>query len=299
MKDETNFWKTQLKLLEMNEMKLLEKIVQTLIINGTLTEQPGLFYGKTGIAVFFFHYARYTDNELFQNYAMELIDEIQKQITVTVSARYDVGLAGIGAGFEYFMQNGFLEAEDDDIFEDFDARMYRAAMYEPYPDLSLEGGLTGWGRYFICRLRGKGQKNDQLNKALAQITHEIKRKIKKNAVPENEQPDVYRFLHDVITLPGYADKYGDDMQRCMKWKCIGELDVQKLFPYMSYLQRLYTCQTCFNINLSEEIAQEWKKWKETENNILKEMGLLNGWTAEGLLYLTGFHQQDVSWFNLL
>ena len=34
-------------------MKSLEKIVQKLIINGTLSDQPGLFYGKTGIAVFF------------------------------------------------------------------------------------------------------------------------------------------------------------------------------------------------------------------------------------------------------
>ena len=38
-------------------MKPLEKIVETLIINGTLAEQAGLFYGKTGIAVFFFYYA--------------------------------------------------------------------------------------------------------------------------------------------------------------------------------------------------------------------------------------------------
>jgi len=280
-------------------MKSLEKIEQTLIINGTLTDQPGLFYGKTGIAVFFFHLARHTGNKLFQDYAMNLIEEIQKQITTTISARYDVGLAGIGAGFEYFMQNGFLEADDNDIFEDFDARMYRAAMYEPYSNLSLEGGLTGWGRYFIRRLRGNGQKNDQLNKALAHIVHEIKRKIKKKAVPVNEQPDVYRFLHDISTLPGYADKFCDVMQRCMKWESIGKLDVQKIFPYMSNLQRLYTCQACFNIDLSEELAQEWEKWTETENNTLKDMGLLKGWTNEGLLYLTNLQRLDVSWLNLL
>jgi hypothetical protein len=35
-------------------MKSLEKIIQALIVNGSLTEQPGLFYGKTGIAVFSF-----------------------------------------------------------------------------------------------------------------------------------------------------------------------------------------------------------------------------------------------------
>ncbi len=106
-------------------MNSIEKVVQKLIINGTLTECPGLYYGKTGIAVFFFHYARQTENELFRTYAMDLVEEIQQQITVTISARYDVGLAGIGTGFEYFLQNNLLEAEDDDIFENFDARMYR------------------------------------------------------------------------------------------------------------------------------------------------------------------------------
>ena len=55
-------------------MESEDKIVGKLIINGTLTEQPGLFYGKTGIAVFFFHYARQTNNKLYQNYAMDLIE---------------------------------------------------------------------------------------------------------------------------------------------------------------------------------------------------------------------------------
>ena len=161
-------------------MKPLEKIVQTLIINGILTEQPGLFYGKTGIAVFFFHYARQTGNELFQDYAMDLIEGIQEQITVTTSARYDTGIAGIGVGFEYFLQNVFLEAEDSSIFDDFDARMYRAAMYEPYPDLSLESGFTGWGRYFIYRLYCNSHKNSKLHEALTHIADEIAQKVQAN-----------------------------------------------------------------------------------------------------------------------
>jgi len=101
-------------------MKDIEKITETLIINSSMTEQPGLFYGKTGIAVFFFHYARHTGNSLFQEYAMMLIEAIQKQITSTTPTRYDVGIAGIGVGFEYFLQNGFIEAEGSDFFEDFD-----------------------------------------------------------------------------------------------------------------------------------------------------------------------------------
>ena len=210
-------------------MKPLEKIVQKLIISGTITEQPGLFYGKAGIAVFFFHYAHQTRNEIAQSYAMELIEEIQKQFTDSASVRYDIGLAGIGVGFEYFLQNGFLVA-DEEIFEDFDARMFRAALYEPYPDLSLEGGLTGLGRYFIYRLLGKGQKTEKLHKSLTHIASEISRKIKKKTVLEKEQPDVFRFFHDLVSIPEYSETYSKLLQKCREWKCIRQPDVQMIFP---------------------------------------------------------------------
>jgi len=278
-------------------MKSIDKIVETLIINGTLIEQPGLFYGKTGIAVFFFHYARQTNNTLFQNYAFDLIEEIQQQITVTFPARYDVGIAGIGTCFEYFLQNNFLEA-DDDIFEDFDARMYRAAFYEPYPDLSLEGGITGWGRYFIYRLKGSGEKNIKLHEALTHIANFITQKVLNNEVLENEQPDVYRFLYDITKLSGYEERYRKASQLSMKWECIHQPEVNKFFPYMHQLPRLYACMNYFKIDLTEKINLEWEKWKEIENHSLSNMGLLNGWTSEGLMYLLHMHQTDFSWLQL-
>ena len=201
-------------------MKQIDKIVETLIIYGTLTEQPGLFYGKTGIAVFFFHYARHTGNELFLEYAYDLIERVREQLDVTNSVRYDTGLSGI-VGLEYFLQNGFVEV-DDDFFDDVDARMYRIAMYEPYSDLSLQEGLTGWGRYLIYRIRGNGYRSYKLNEALKHVVKEIAQKIEKRMVSEQEQPDVYRFFCDLITLPDYSKKYADTLKLCTEWKCVSK-----------------------------------------------------------------------------
>jgi len=279
-------------------MKQLDKISQTLIINGTLTEQPGLLYGKTGIAVFFFHYAKITGNSLFQEYALDLIEEVQKQITVTTPLRYDIGISGIGVGFDYFLQNGFIEA-DDDIFEDFDERMYRAAMSEKYPDLSLQGGLAGLGRYFLYRLRSSGNKDRILQEALTKIAQEISLKIEANKASENDQPDVYRFMRDLVTLPEYAEKYASSLQLCKEWDCIWKPDIQTLLPNTNLLPRLYLIQHYFNMDLAEEIGREWKKWEEDDIYTISNMGLLNGWTAEGMLYLTCFHNLDKSWLNLL
>jgi lantibiotic modifying enzyme len=58
----------------------LVQIADMLLLNGTLMECPGLVQGKMGIAIFFFHYAKYTGNELFADYAMDLIGEMLNQI---------------------------------------------------------------------------------------------------------------------------------------------------------------------------------------------------------------------------
>jgi len=61
-------------------MKQLIHISETLLLNGSLLYNPGLIHGKMGIVIFLFHYARYAGNELFEDYAMFLIEKAQKQL---------------------------------------------------------------------------------------------------------------------------------------------------------------------------------------------------------------------------
>jgi hypothetical protein len=89
----------------------LLQITDMLLLNGTLTECPGLVHGKMGIAIFFFHYARYTGTELFADYAMDLIGEMLNQIQVNSPADYEKGLAGIGVGLDYMIRNNFLNVK--------------------------------------------------------------------------------------------------------------------------------------------------------------------------------------------
>ena len=130
----------------------LSQVANMLLLNGTLTESPGLVHGKMGVAIFFFHYAQYTENMLFADYAVDLIGEMQNQIHLNSPADYEKGIAGIGVGIDYLIRNDFLLVEDD-ICEDFDQRMVRAVMYDPWQDFSMYDGLTGYGRYWISRLR--------------------------------------------------------------------------------------------------------------------------------------------------
>ena len=67
----------------------LRQIVDMLLLNGTLVSCLEMVHGKMGIAVFFFHYAQHTDNGLFEDYALDLIGEIQEQIHANNSADKD------------------------------------------------------------------------------------------------------------------------------------------------------------------------------------------------------------------
>lgn len=128
----------------------LSQIVDKLLLNGTLTNCPGLVHGKLGIAIFFFQYARYTGEVLFDEYAWDLIIAIQEQIHANYRSDYEKGIAGIGVGIDYLIRHEFIEAEED-LFEDFDERMYRAVMYDPFPNYSRYEGLTGYGWYWLHR----------------------------------------------------------------------------------------------------------------------------------------------------
>ncbi|MDR3143149.1 MAG: hypothetical protein LBU37_15700 [Tannerellaceae bacterium] len=85
--------------------KDLRQIAEMLLLNGTLTEDSGLVHGRMGIAVFCFHYAQYTNNMLFADYALNLIEEMQNQIHASSQADYEKGIAGIGAGIDYLIRN--------------------------------------------------------------------------------------------------------------------------------------------------------------------------------------------------
>lgn len=179
--------------------KQLSQIVDMLILNGTLTECPGLIHGKMGLSIFFFQYAKYTKNMLFADYAFDLIGEIQDQIHINSPADNERGLAGIGTGIGYLIQNNFLSVEDD-IFEDLDQRMIRAVLYEPWLNFSMYKGSAGYGRYWISRLHYKSS-CIPAQKCLLYIIERTVEKLPKMSI--EEQIDAYCLLCDLQRESGF------------------------------------------------------------------------------------------------
>jgi hypothetical protein len=129
---------------------------------------------------------------LFKDYVFYLIEEIQKQIHANTSADYECGIAGIGVGIDYLTRHSFLNVADD-IFDDFDQRMYRAVMYDLWTDFSLYDGLVGYGRFWIARQRARFI-SGRAQECLLHITGLIEENLSNISV--QELTDVYCFLYD-------------------------------------------------------------------------------------------------------
>jgi len=149
-------------LLKQRVGKRLLRIANVLLLNASFIDNPGLLNGKMGIAIFLYHYSRYSKNKIFGDYAGELIDEIYEEINTNTPLNFSNGLTGIGWGIEYLVKNGFVQADTDEALSEIDTSVYRNSLYRPF---LLESGndLFGYCLYFIARLRERGNDDENLN----------------------------------------------------------------------------------------------------------------------------------------
>jgi hypothetical protein len=271
-----------------------------LLLNGTLTECPGLVHGKMGIAVFFFHYAQYTNNMLFADYAMDVTGEMLNQIHINSPADYEKGIAGIGIGMDYLIRKDFLSVEDD-ICEDFDGRMVRAVMYDPWSDFSQYEGLTGYGRYWMTRFRYQAPAT-LARECLLRIIALMEERLPD--ISAEEQSDVYCFLLDLRRITGFESCVGL-LERCRREWGLQSVDAALLFPRLGdstigKILRMYQCRRYFNDALQDEMDVALKQIPDLDmEKAPTGTGLLTGYAGEGMLRLTALDHANMSWMQLL
>ncbi|MDX8337542.1 lanthionine synthetase LanC family protein [Draconibacterium sp. IB214405] len=130
-------------------------IINSLMLNASFIDNIGLLNGKMGIAICFFQLARTTNESVYYDYAGELIDEIYDELSIETTLDFENGLAGIGWGIEYLVQNGFLEADTNEVLEEFDNRLYNELNLNPSQEIGLLKGIIGLGIYFLTRIPTK------------------------------------------------------------------------------------------------------------------------------------------------
>ncbi|TKG87813.1 hypothetical protein EYV94_27885 [Puteibacter caeruleilacunae] len=128
-----------------------KRITNALLLKSSFTNNLGLLNGRMGISIYFFHLAKIVRNEIYQDYAEELIDEIYEEINSNTPCDFENGLAGIGWGIEYLVQNNFIDADTDEVLEEFDDRIIHELKYHSPDSIGIKDGLVGLGMYFLKR----------------------------------------------------------------------------------------------------------------------------------------------------
>ena len=77
---------------EQQTKSYLQRIANILMLNGGFLVNPGLYTGEMGLVLFFFRYGRYTSNKLFLDYALNLLEKIQRRIYIETPINYKEGL---------------------------------------------------------------------------------------------------------------------------------------------------------------------------------------------------------------
>ncbi len=143
-------------------MTLQQQNISTLLLNSGFIENTGLLNGKMGIAICFYHLAREYNNRIYENFAGDLIDEIYQEITVETPVDFENGLAGIGWGIEYLVQNGFIEADTNEVLEEFDYRIFEELIHYTPVEIDLFDGILGIGAYFSKRYRNQTPDDEKI-----------------------------------------------------------------------------------------------------------------------------------------
>lgn len=131
--------------------EILHRIARYLIINAGFTNNISLLHGKMGIVIFFFHYARYMQNAIYDEFAGELLDEVYEEADTDMLVGFENGLCGIAWGIEYLIQQGFVEGDPAVVLKDIDLRVMERDP-KRIRDLSFDNGLAGIGYYVACHV---------------------------------------------------------------------------------------------------------------------------------------------------
>jgi lantibiotic modifying enzyme len=129
------------------------RIANVLLLNASFINNIGLMHGKMGISIFFYHLARETNNNLYEEFAGELLDDIYKEINKDIGVNFENGISGIGWGIEYLIQNQFVTADTNEVLAEIDNYLFTEFTNKGSIEINLLTGSLGTVIYSIQRIK--------------------------------------------------------------------------------------------------------------------------------------------------
>ena len=116
-----------------------------------------LFYGKTGMALYFYCLWMRRNNPLYKQYADGYIDTMTESLTPDMPLAFDAGLSGIGWAVDWLIGKGCIEADADEVLAEIDNRIFGSLDGEA--ELSAQD-LLSVAAYGVRRLTGHDRKDE-------------------------------------------------------------------------------------------------------------------------------------------
>ncbi|MDR0891780.1 MAG: hypothetical protein LBN24_04120 [Mediterranea sp.] len=85
----------------------------------------GLFGGKMGLSIYFFHLAKIQGDFIYWDFAKSLIKDIYTYAPKMTNIEFSNGLSGIAWGFHYLFENHFVSGDINDILKEVDDVLFR------------------------------------------------------------------------------------------------------------------------------------------------------------------------------
>ncbi len=128
-----------------------EKKIHSLFLSANFLENLGIANGKIGIALYFFCLYRQTRKSIYEDFAFELLEEVDNTINDRTCLGFRYGLCGIGWGIEFLVRERYIGV-DEDICARFEHRIFQSILYDKYQGIGIADGLCGILLYLVARI---------------------------------------------------------------------------------------------------------------------------------------------------
>ncbi|OEK06897.1 lanthionine synthetase C family protein [Roseivirga misakiensis] len=135
--------------------KKLEEIAQALETKQMESPHLGVLAGISGVAMFFFYYAKYKRDNHYGTVGNRVLEECLNRISNGYSfPTYCTGIAGVGWVFEHLSENNFIEIKNDKLLPDIEDHLYHKMKERiSIGHYDFLHGAIGYGVYFLKRYK--------------------------------------------------------------------------------------------------------------------------------------------------
>lgn len=135
-----------------NMNRVLRTIANTAIINYENLNDNSLCYGKMGVCLYFYEYAKYSNCKVFQIVADSLWHDIAKSTYRETNSNISCGFTGIGVGAIYLLSKGFAHDNINELLSDIDNHIINESISISERDLMTPHPVCSAALYILHRI---------------------------------------------------------------------------------------------------------------------------------------------------